>query len=173
MKTKITILSLILFSLLFSCKKDGSDSLPQNTENVPSLAKKIVNNTKGDNVVMYGLLSRSGHRGADCNYKCIDGIMHRDCWGSGSYCPLQGSIISPIPMGSFSTKSNFTFTAIAQYPEDFSDEETLLIPNRSFFIEEDGTYLNMPEQILVRDSESNCFIFNNLSVTKVPLFVNL
>ena len=65
------------------------------------------------------------------------------------------------------------FGSVCLYPEDISDYETFAMPARSFKIEGETRWINIPSQILERDSRTHCFVVKNITFTDMPIYKNV
>ena len=160
----------ISLALACACTRETSyDNTAKGQTPVEAIAEWDPNNTTKGGITIK-IRTRIGHKKEVCDKSCR-GTTHRDCQGSGSECALFGNIeMEPIIK---STPNSLGHTGRCLYPEDISDEETFAMPARSFKIENTDQWVNIPEQILRREYESNCFIINNISFTNFALYPNL
>lgn len=148
-----------------ACLKDEDAS--RRKESVPAVAIVMDSEvpTKGD--LGFLLKTKVGHTEEECGGTCFYGI-HKDCHGFGDLCEMVGRIGLEPPV----SKGGVAYSAVTQYPEDFSDEETFLMPDRSFKIEGQERWLNIPEQVFLRDIETRCFRIQGITFTDEPLYIN-
>ena len=167
------LVSLVLMGVgtlvtFIACLKDEDAS--RRKESVPAVAITMDSEvpTKGD--LDFLLKTKVGHTKEECGGNCWKN-GHRDCYGFGKACEIEAGIglHPPISKGGDAFVS---YEASAQYPEDFSDDDEFLMPNRSFKIEGQESWLNIPEQVFVRDSETRCFRIHGITFTKEPLYIN-
>ncbi|OJV50468.1 MAG: hypothetical protein BGO31_13970 [Bacteroidetes bacterium 43-16] len=110
---------------------------------------------------------KAGHAASQCHGQgaCFNytpgywpNYVHIPCQGNGTDCSWE------IEVGTgYGTSS--TVSEIAGYAE-----ETFLMPSRSLFIPEASVYVNIPQQVLLK--EEGGYRFNNLSYTNRPIFEN-
>ena len=112
-----------------------------------------------------------GHNRSVCGGKCIqiNGILtHADCMGFGYTCPLVSSV----------TMQQTGTAIIATTTDTFglTSENFFAMPARSlYFYTEDNNnivYLNIPEQMVYRDTATLQFTFTGLFLTNVPEYNN-
>ena len=146
----------------------------------------INNNPKPDNYATVGNLSSKedgkpieitiaiGHDGSECNYSCItiNGIPgHADCQGFGDACVITIHIwpIGGQPKGE-------TFSAVVDTVWSLTTEDFFNMPNRSLAVldapSENTAYLNIPAQLVFRDTVTRQFTFTGLSFSEAPLCTN-
>ena len=113
----------------------------------------------------------AGHRSSDCGGKCIQingTSAHVDCMGFGDYCPLMSSVTLQ------QSGSNITATTTDTF--DLTSEDFFNMPARSlyYFTEENNNivYLNIPAQMVYRDTATLQFTFTGLFLTNVPEYSN-
>ena len=164
------LVSLVLMGVgalvtFIACLKDEDAS--RRKESVPAVAITMDSEvpTKGD--LDFLLKTKVGHTKEECGGTCFYGI-HKDCHGFGDLCEMVGRIGLEPPV----SKGGVAYSAVTQYPEDFSDEETFLMPDRSFKIEGQERWLNIPEQVFLRDIETRCFRIQGITFTDEPLYIN-
>lgn len=127
------------------------------------------NEAKGGAII--GIRTRIGHKADVCDGSCSNDNKHMDCQGNGYECSLVSNLeMKPI----FSKSSTQTLIYIGQclYPEDISDCETFSMPARSFLIEKEQHWLNIPMQIIHRNPQNRCFIIKNITFTSQALYPN-
>lgn len=173
MVRKITFyLASISLILVWGCTQETfQEEKDRNHQNaIESTAQWVTDrNAKGGHVI--GIKTRAGHSKKNCDGSCSQTHKHIDCQGTGKECPLFGNIeLEPI-VKSLPTSSGL-YTGKCLYPEDISDYETFSMPARSFYMEKEQMWLNIPEQILQRHPESRCFIIKSITFTVQPLHPN-
>ena len=142
-----------------SCRKESLHKR-QNGRMVP-----VETNAKTGN--QYVLFCFMGHDGSNCpGCLCIGGVLtHVDCQGVGDACK-KSSCVSLTSTGTSlyaTTLDTFGFTSL----------DILNMPSRSFALETDPgvySYLNIPAQLIYRDSTTLQFTFTGLSFTNKPLY---
>ncbi|NVN94257.1 MAG: hypothetical protein HXX18_03130 [Bacteroidetes bacterium] len=124
----------------------------------------------------YVLNSRAGHSSSECGGSCIvfGGVKkHINCQGFGSSCGLKASV--RIRNAEADSSNNYVAVGLNDYEP--TDEDVYLMPARSFYVEDKNTvngyiWLNIPEQLLERDTLSKQFIYYKISFTQEALFEN-
>lgn len=162
------------FAFLVACTpetplKEGCDK----NETVDVAYWMADNHAKGGGSII-GLNFYAGHAKEDCDGSCSDErSFHRDCQGSGRKCNLLGGLeLEPmIPKSGEMQCINYIGRCL--YPEDISDDEIFAMPARSLRLENVGRWINIPEQILERDSKPRCFVVKNITFTDVPVYENI
>lgn len=174
MKKRNYFLALAISVAFFSCDKDEIKNLTQNNS--------VVIEQKQDNLAIpfevdakdqngpYNLFTNIGHLGTNCpGCVTVNGkIRHVDCQGAGSTCLAQASV-------SLSLQQNDMYQAVTLYEYDLTTENFFLMPDRSLFVEMDGkeeVWLNVPEQLAIRDSMTGMFTFNNLFFSNYQVHKN-
>lgn len=118
----------------------------------------------------YLMICLMGHDGANCP-GCItlnDKRMHIDCQGEGSACRKASAVAL-----SYDIDNNLIATTVDTF--GLTDLDVLNMPSRSFALEIDEgvySYLNIPAQLVYRDSATLQFTFTGLSFTGRPLYGN-
>ena len=118
----------------------------------------------------YLMICLMGHDGANCP-GCItlnDKRMHIDCQGEGSACRKASAVAL-----SYDIDNNLIATTVDTF--GLTDLDVLNMPSRSFALEIDEgvySYLNIPAQLVYRDSVTLQFTFTGLSFTGRPLYGN-
>ena len=157
-----TLLAAVLFG---ACEKEiGNIEMQHPSPNrvvlIPSEAKTAANAI---------LVSQIGHNGKDCP-GCVynDGQMiHLDCMGFGHYCAFVTSVHLQ------QTGSDITATTTDTF--GLTSGDFFLMPDRSLsYIDEDNNriFLNIPEQLLFRDTTTRQFTFTGLFFSDAPAYSN-
>ena len=165
MKKLLTLTGLSIVLLLGACEKDknvGESHLsPNRVEVIPS---------DGKTVSTAILLCQIGHDGKNCP-GCVlyDGKMrHFDCMGDGHYCAFSAAVQLQQD-GAF-----FTATTIDTF--GLTNEDFFNMPSRSLFVEYDDknneVWLNIPAQLVYRDSLSHQFTFTGLYYSNSQIYAN-
>jgi len=161
-KTKTIILALaILTSLTTGCQKQ--ESTKQHTDRV------IANVTESKTAFPYWLVFFAGHDGSKCNGCTMIGgkLIHKDCQGYGRQCSKASRVIFD------QNGSQITATTVDTF--DLTSEDFFAMPDRSLYFEDDNKdpfYLNIPEQLVYRDSTTLQFTFTGLYITSSPAYSN-
>ncbi len=144
-----------------SCQKRYTTVLSDN--------KLVPIESSGKAVNQFVLYCSMGHDRSTC-HGCvmIDGVIHHiDCQGGGSKCRKASSVSLT------STDSSLCATTVDTF--GLTDLDVLNMPSRSFALEIDEgvySYLNIPAQLVYRDSATLQFTFTGLSFTGRPLYGN-
>ena len=154
-----TLLAAVLFGACEKTSNPTTQELSSNRViNIPADGK-----TAGSTILMMSI----GHDGKNCK-GCVyeNGILcHMDCMGEGNYCATATSVhIQQIgPAVTATTTDTF----------DLTSEDFFLMPARSLnYTDEHNNriFLNIPGQLLFRDSITQQFTFTGLSFTSSPLY---
>lgn len=150
--------------------------------------QKSVNNATGHNMGNlkslpgysgnYALSSKVGHNSSECSGCVMIGgaRKHVDCQAWGNKCGSNASVaISKVEPDN---QENQEYAATGLNDYEPTDEAFYYMPARSFYIEnsefENGyIWINIPEQMLERDDESNQFKYVNITFTNEAMFENL
>ena len=163
---KVLTLTILAAILIGACEKEGARTAPkvQSTNrviNIPSDGKA------GSTTI---LLIAIGHDGRYCN-GCVmyDGkVFHADCMGDGNYCATAAAVTL--------NQIGTDITATTTDTFGLTSEDFFLMPARSlYYYTEDNNnhvYLNIPEQMVYRDTATLQFTFTGLFLTNVPEYSN-
>ncbi len=154
---KLLTFTLFLAVILGACQKEGGrTTTPEQSINYMTA---LPDNSKTGNTIF--LLSLSvGHSSKECPKGCvmIDGhLVHVDCMGFGSEC-VTSAMVQLSQFGNFisaTTIDTFSLTS----------ENFFLMPARSLTTKnekEQPVWLNIPAQLVYRDSATLQFTFNGL-----------
>lgn len=115
----------------------------------------------------YYLNTQIGHDGKDCPgcVLCMGKMIHKDCMRYGRYCRMVAKV-------QFDTVAH-TATTVDTF--DLTSEDFFAMPDRSLYFEDDNKdpfYLNIPEQLVYRDSTTLQFTFTGLYITSSPAYSN-
>lgn len=161
----LVLMGCAVLAAFISCSKDGYVS--SRKEAVPAVAVALDKDGHAKGGGGYWLQTKAGHTKEECGGACYNG-EHADCYGFGNLCDLVGAIELDPPV----SKGPADYSAMARYPEDFSDEEMFLMPARSFAVEGEDEWLNVPRQVFERDPATRCFRIQGITFTKEPLYIN-
>ncbi len=158
-------LILFLFILFFySCQKSDKVKIT----NHDSTAVLLDQNAKGRT---YLLSLFAGHLASECN-GCVTVLgqtYHVDCMGDGNAC-AKSSIVSLYQIG----YNDYTATTLDSTA--LTDENFFNMPSRSMFVEYDEknneVWLNIPAQLVYRDSLSHQFTFTGLFYSNSAYYAN-
>lgn len=160
----LTLLAAILFG---SCEKEGvrtavTDSSLNSIVELPNDGKKESST--------FLLSTMMGHSSSSCS-GCVmynGNYVHFDCMGHGNQCATS-SVVSLQQVGSaisITTTDTFNLTS----------GNFFLMPNRSLdYMDQSGlhTYLNIPGQLVYRDTTTLQFTFTGLFFSSKPAYGNL
>ena len=165
MKKKLLYLccGMIAFSMLLtvhSCRKENRAVLSENRL-VPLKEEAKTGN-------QYWMICAMGHDGSKCpGCVMINGkMMHIDCQGEGHECQKATRILLQ-----WSVDSVLSATTLDTF--DLTNLDIFNMPARSLSLEIDEgvySYLNIPSQLVYRDTTTLQFTFTGLSFTNRPLY---
>ena len=161
-KTVFFLMMAIACSINSSCTKT-SDNLSSGDSLIPESSGSKDANT-------YVLSTRVGHKCSECGGRCIqiNGVpTHADCMGVGRYCALLSSVTI--------SQSGTAVTATTTDTFGLTSGDFFLMPDRSLnYTDENNNrmYLNIPEQLVFRDSVTRQFTFTGLFFTDDPEYTN-
>lgn len=135
----------------------------------PSLNRVVAipSDRKTASITMFVL--QIGHDGKNCP-GCIlnDGnLIHIDCMGDGHYCRL----VSAVQLQQIGT----TVTATTTDTFDLTTEDFFLMPDRSLNYTDENNkriFLNIPRQMVYRDTATRQFTFTGLFFSTTATFNN-
>lgn len=122
-------------------------------------------------LTMYVMTYNIGHRSSDCGGKCITirgNDYHIDCMGYGDVC-THVTTVSLQQVGS-------AVTATTTDTFDLTTEDFYLMPDRSLnYTDEKGNhvFLNIPEQLVFRDTATLQFTFTGLFFSETAAYSNI
>ncbi len=158
-------LTLIILSLItVSCKK-VSDSHPLSLQTNYMVGIQEGSKTNQE----YVMVIEVGHNGANCN-GCVlidRQWIHIDCQGQGNACRLSANV----------TLYNNGATSYAVTTDTFglTDQNYFNMPARSLSAEDEKgqpVFLNIPAQLVYRDSSTLQFTFNGLFYSSSAVYSN-
>ena len=160
----LTLLAAILFG---ACEKEKS----QKVEPEKSLNTIVALPDDGKKESSTFLLSaRIGHSSSDCN-GCVmynGQYVHFDCMGQGNLCEASANVHLQQVGSAISMTTTDTF--------NLTSGDFFLMPNRSLdYMDQSGlhTYLNIPAQLVYRDTTTLQFTFTELFFSSKPAYGNL
>jgi hypothetical protein len=162
----------VIFSLMVLCACSiVSCTKANDKENLDFCNRVVQDFTDVKESDSYSFRIHVGHHSSDCKGQCIkiNGTpTHVDCLGFGHYCPLVSSV-----------SLHQTGTAITATTTDtfgLTSQDFFLMPDRSLYFYTDesnnNVYLNIPEQMVYRDTATLQFTFTGLFFTNVPEYSN-
>lgn len=168
MKKISTTFVIVAIAILFcfSCSKSEK---PQT--GCESLMNRVIPMNPDSKSTEYLFAIKVGHLYTDCGGRCVTincKPCHFDCMGYGHVCNRAASVTLQ-QVGS-------TFTATTTDTFDLTSEDFFPMPARSlYYYTEDNNnivYLNIPEQMVYRDTATLQFTFTGLFLTNVPEYNN-
>lgn len=178
-KQKILVMVCLVGLWVVSCVKEN-DVINTNVRKIDKsstaqLLKRLKTNTFEGSYLM---LFKVGHKYSQCGGTCKTGTFgryHQDCSGWGNECGGRATV--NISKNVADDITDIYYTGIGIYEYEPIEDTTFNMPARSLYFENDACengyiYLNIPEQELKRDSESNQFIYNDITFSSEPLFDN-
>lgn len=164
-KKTLPIAFLTLLTLFSACEKEKVDT----TIKDPARNRVVVipSDSKTGNTTL--LMMRIGHNAKDCTgCVVVDGhLTHVNCQGAGNYCPVSAAVNLQ--------QTGMTFTATTTDTFDLTSEDFFLMPDRSLnYRDEKGNiiFLNIPAQLVYRDSTTRQFTFTGLSFSEKAAYNN-
>lgn len=163
---KVLTLTVVAAMLLFvACEKEGKNA--EVCDPTPDRVLIIPSDGKTASVTM--LVSRIGHEASTCNGCVYSGgkMVHENCMGNGHYCAFAAAVqLQQVGTAvTATTTDTFGLTSL-----DF-----FLIPDRSLeYMDDKGNpiYLNIPKQMVFRDTTTLQFTFTGLSFSERPMYSN-
>ena len=146
-----------------SCTEERND---QNFENPNRMIEMPSDGNKG---MQYLFSFQVGHLSSDCKNSCImiGGVtMHKDCMGYGHVCNRTASV--------FLQQIGTSIVATTTDTVGLTNEDFFNMPARSLSTGEGGStaYLNIPAQLVERDTTTLQFTFTGLFYTDKPAYNN-
>ena len=163
---RLLTMTLLLGLLFGACEKEGIKTVSpkQNHNRVITLPSEGKTGNSYTIIVM-----DIGHSAKDCG-GCImiDGqLVHEDCMGSGNYCIAVSSVQLHQVGSAISATTTDTF--------GLTSENYFLMPDRSLnYTDENNNnlFLNIPAQLVYRNTSTLQFTFTGLSLTSRPVYNN-
>ena len=165
MKKTLPIAFLTLLTLFSACEKEKVDT----TIKEPARNRVVVipSDSKTGNTTF--LVTMVGHNAKDCTgCVVVDGYLtHVNCMGQGTYCSIATAV---------QLQQNGTdITAVTTDTFDLTSEDFFLMPDRSLnYTDEKGNriFLNIPAQLVYRDSTTRQFTFTGLFYSNRAAYEN-
>ena len=163
MKKTLTLTVFATILLLCACEKENKNA--EMCQSSPNRVVVIPSDGKTTPTTM--LVTQIGHDGKNCPGCVLYGgkMIHLDCMGDGHYCMLATSVhIQQIgPAVTATTTDTF----------DLTSEDFFLMPDRSLDYEDEKgnhIFLNIPGQMVYRDTATQQFTFTGLSFSETALY---
>lgn len=164
MKQISIITTFFILVLCFSCREQENKETPESS--MPNSAQIISSFKEGQ---IYGITISLGHSATNCSGCVMTGgtLKHVDCQGAGNACRIKTI------MSVSTTEKSVYHYGIVNDPDELTDEDSFLMPDRSFYIIGlNGEFLNIPEQVAFRDEETGAFIFYDIFFSDYQAFEN-
>lgn len=164
MRKNFLIIAVALL-LIQSCGKTED-----NRNECTNLDNRLIPMETNTKDVEYLLVTAIGHLVSDCGGRCItiNGIRcHVDCMGNGNVCRHTTSVIL--------NQSGSSVTATTTDTFGLTSQNFFLMPERSLDYTDDkgnNLYLNIPGQLVYRDTTTQQFTFTGLSFSNTPMYIN-
>ena len=162
---KILTLTLLAAALFVACEKD--DAYMASLE--PERNRVITIPSDGKTASSTLLVMALGHDAKDCNGCVMFGgkLIHENCMGEGNACATSAAV----QLQQIGTDVTATTTDTF----DLTSEDFFLMPDRSLnYTDENNNriFLNIPEQLLFRDTATQQFTFTGLFFSDAPAYDN-
>ena len=161
----------VIFSLMVVCACTAFSCTKSNDKDNLVFSNMVIQDlTDVKESGLYSLRVNVGHNSSDCKGACIqiNGTpTHVDCQGFGHCCQLLTSV-SLVQMGT-------AITATTTDTFDLTSEDFFLMPDRSLdYVDEKGShiFLNIPEQMVYRDTATLQFTFTGLFFSEIAAYSN-
>ena len=162
---KLLTLTLLATLLLGACEKQNKRTAThEQTHN-----RVITHPSDGKTGNSTILQMRIGHDGKNCN-GCVmyyGRLVHANCMGEGNYCETATAVQLQQAGATINATTTDTF--------DLTSENFFLMPDRSLdYIDDKNNhyYLNIPGQMVYRDSTTLQFTFTGLFFSEGPSYEN-
>lgn len=162
---KVLTLTLFAATLFVACENEVAQTASQEQSRNRVIVLPSENKT-GNSVL---LLMEIGHDGKDCQGCVWDGgrYIHENCMGYGTYCPATAAVqLQQIGTAvTATTTDTFGLTSLNFF----------LVPDRSLnYTDEKGhrIFLNIPEQMVYRDTATLQFTFTGLFFSETAAYSN-
>ena len=147
---------------MVACQKGNNPPTPDYSSN-----RLIMEYKNEEKTSSYLMLTQIGHDGKNCS-GCVlfEGKrIHKDCQGIGTKCAVSTSVSI--------VQSGAAVTATTTDTFGLTSEDIFLMPARSLNYTDANNnriFLNIPAQLLFRDTATQQFTFTGLSFTSSPLY---
>ncbi|MEG1556196.1 MAG: hypothetical protein RR356_05675 [Bacteroidales bacterium] len=165
MKNKFYFLALLIPFLLISCNKE------QSKQDLTSKYDNTATPIEGKEASSYFLQAKAGHPAKNCK-GCVTvrgRSFHVNCQGPGEDCVVNTSAVVS------ATATPGVYQAIVE-GADLTSEDFYNMPDRSFFIDinenKEELWLNIPAQLVERNTVTKQFTFNNLFYSNSQVYKN-
>ena len=158
-------MALLAVLILGACEKENTkNAVHQQSRNRVILSSEY--GKTGNSII---LMMDIGHDGKTCTGCVLQGgqLIHKNCMGHGNYCATSAAVQFQINGPVFSATTTDTF--------DLTSEDFFLMPDRSLdYMDDKGNpiYLNIPAQLVYRDSTTLQFTFTGLFFSEAAAYEN-
>ena len=159
---KVLTFTLLAAALFGACEKASNPTTHELSSNrvinIPADGK-----TAGSTILVMSI----GHDGKNCKGCVYENgqLRHMDCMGEGNYCATAASVHIQQAGPSVTATTTDTF--------DLTSENFFLMPSRSLHYEDEKgnhIFLNIPGQMVYRDSTTQQFTFTGLSFSNTAAY---
>ena len=162
---KVLTMALIATLLFGACEKENS----KNAAHQQSRNRVILTSEYGKTGNSVVLMMNIGHDGKTRNGCVLQGgqLIHKNCMGHGNYCATSAAVQLQQAGATINATTTDTF--------DLTTENFFLMPNRSLdYVDEKNNhyYLNIPGQMVYRDTATLQFTFTGLYFSEGPAYEN-
>jgi hypothetical protein len=163
---KVMTMALLAILILGACEKEETQTVTR--QQSPNRVIVVPDGGKTGNSTILLAIS-IGHPAEGCN-GCVweDGkLYHVNCMGDGNYCASSAAVQLQ--------QAGYTINAVTTDTFDLTSEDFFLMPDRSLDYTDDKNnhyYLNIPGQMVYRDSTTLQFTFTGLFFSNSPAYEN-
>ena len=165
---KRVYLYLIFATALWLCQ--SCEKTPGSKDGGLDLTNRVIPMSTESKGTAYLLTMNIGHLATDCGGRCITingKPYHIDCMGDGHVCLHSAAVTL--------NQSGTAVTATTTDTFGLTSEDFFLMPDRSLSYTDENNnriFLNIPEQLLFRDSTTQQFTFTGLFFSARPVYSN-
>ena len=162
---KVWTMALLAVLILGACEKENTkNAVHQQSRNRVILSSEY--GKTGNSII---LMMDIGHDGKTCTGCVLQGgqLIHANCMGEGNYCVSSVSVQLQ--------QAGYTINAVTTDTFDLTSEDFFLMPDRSLDYMDDKNnhyYLNIPGQMVYRDSTTLQFTFTGLFFSEAAAYEN-
>ena len=163
---KVLTMALLAILILGACEKEETQTVTR--QQSPNRVIVVPDGGKTGNSTILLAIS-IGHPAEGCN-GCVweDGkLYHVNCMGDGNYCASSAAVQLQ--------QAGYTINAVTTDTFDLTSEDFFLMPDRSLDYTDDKNnhyYLNIPSQMVYRDSTTLQFTFTGLFFSEAAAYEN-
>jgi len=153
---------LCLFLFLGCSQKETKDLINFDAPNTV----RLLSNEKG---MVYRGTIQVGHSSSSCSGCVISGgvCFHADCTGAGNSCNVS------VRFRLTADNDTIYYYSVILNPDELTHEDFFLMPGRSLYIiGSGGQFLNIPEQMVYKDEETETFVFYDIFFSDSQVFGN-